>query len=345
MKILIISNMYPSREKSFAGIFVKNQYEAIRDIMVNDEIDIFYMRRRFTSKLGSALKYISAVFGFVKFLFKRYDIIHLHYLYPLIYLANFYKILYPNTKLVVTYHGSDVTKKINKKNIKSVRKLLKKVDYHIPVGNALAKILETKTKTKADKILPVGVNDKVFYFENVDKVYDFIYVGSFIHRKGVDLILDIIPELEGSITICFVGQGDYIDLVRELGIKYKNIEIYEDLKQDEIQKLIIRSKFLLLPTRNEGFPTSTIESMYCGVPVLVSDIPQTKEQVEEGENGFIIPVDDRGALLNKVRELSKIDEFQYKKMVQKTLTYYREISLSNVCKELSIIYQQLIKNV
>ena len=81
MKILIISNMYPSREKSFAGIFVKNQYEAIRDIMVNDEIDIFYMRRRFTSKLGSALKYISAVFGFVKFLFKRYDIIHLHYLY------------------------------------------------------------------------------------------------------------------------------------------------------------------------------------------------------------------------------------------------------------------------
>lgn len=336
--------MYPSKEKSFAGIFVKNQYQALKAMLHEDEIDIFYMKRRFTSKTGSYFKYVGAIFGFFKFLFKKYDVIHLHYLYPLIYLAYLYKLIYPKSKLVVTYHGSDVTKKINSRNVSRIKRLLKKVDYHIPVGKALAEIFQNKTGITPNKILPVGVNDTIFFYEKVNKIYDFIYVGSLIQRKGVDLILEIIPDLEPSINVCIVGQGDYIQDVRDLETEHKNLTFYEGLNQKEIQSLIVKSKFLLLPTRNEGFPTSTIESMYCGVPVLVSDIPQTKEQVVEGENGFIIPVNNKDALLTKMRELKLIDDEDYNKMVKKTLTYYRNISLSSVCDELVEIYTQLANN-
>jgi glycosyltransferase involved in cell wall biosynthesis len=84
--------------------------------------------------------------------------------------------------------------------------------------------------------------------------------------------------------------------------------------------------------------------MYCGVPVLVSDIPQTKEQVVEGENGFIIPVNNPEALLKRMSELSQIDSLIYEKMVQKTLISHREISLSNVCNELVKIYKSLLNN-
>lgn len=336
--------MYPSKEKSFAGIFVKNQYQALKAKLSDDEIDIFYMKRKFTSKAGSYFKYVGALFGFLKFLFKKYDVVHLHYLYPLIYLAYLYKLIHPKSKLVVTYHGSDVTKKISSSNLSRIIRLLKKVDYHIPVGKALAEIFQSKTGILPNKILPVGVNDTIFFYEDVDKIFDFIYVGSLIHRKGVDLLIDTIPELEPSINVCIVGQGDYIQEVRNLEINHRNLTFYEGLSQEEIQSLIVKSKFLLLPTRNEGFPTSTIESMYCGVPVLVSDIPQTKEQVVEGENGFIIPVNDKDALLRKMIELKSINDAHYNKMVKNTLTYYRDISLTSVCEELVEIYTQLANN-
>tara|TARA_B110000093_G_scaffold176790_1_gene212757 strand:- start:378 stop:1445 length:1068 start_codon:yes stop_codon:yes gene_type:complete len=342
IKLLIMSNMYPSKEKSFAGIFVKNQYEKLSKIMVKDTVSIFYMERKFTSKRGSVLKYINSFFKFIPLLFKKFDIIHLHYFYPLIYLVYIYKLLHPKTKIVVTYHGSDITKKVNKKNKKRLNKLATIIDLNIPVGKALSKILKEKLNISANKILPVGVNDTVFYYEKVEKKYDFIYVGSLIHRKGVDLIINVAKKVDSSIKICLIGQGDYIDEVKNLSTTKENIDFFEGLIQPQIQKKLIQSKFLLLPTRNEGFPTSTVESMYCGVPVLVSDIPQTLEQVDEGKNGFIVPVDNEKALHQKMIELSKMNNDRYSEIVNTTLTYYKDISLTNVCNELYLAYNKLI---
>ncbi|MGJ5642994.1 glycosyltransferase family 4 protein [Formosa sp. S-31] len=342
MRILIVSNMYPSKEKSFAGIFVKNQYLTLKSLLPKDSfIDVFYMERKFTTKIGSVFKYVKTFFKFFPFLFRRYDIIHLHYFFPLIYLVNLYKIFHKETKVVVTYHGSDLTKKVNSKNQYQLKKLASKVDCHISVGKALGDILVEKLDVQSDLILPVGVNDKVFFYEKTKKVYDFVYVGSFVHRKGVDLIIEAVKRMNSSISICFIGQGDYLHEIEALVNKYSNVFLYEGLTQQEIQKILVKSKFLLLPTRNEGFPTSTIESMYCGVPVLVSDIPQTKEQVFEGENGFIIPVDNSLALLEKMEFLAKIDVIQYDEMVEKTRTYFREISLTGVCLKLIEIYEGL----
>ena len=341
MRTLIVSNMYPSKEKSFAGIFVKNQFERLKELFQpEDSIEIFYMQRKFTSKSGSILKYISTAIKFIPHLFKKYDVIHLHYFFPLIYLVFIYKKLHPKTKLIVTYHGSDLTKKVTSKNKERLQKLAKIVDVHIPVGKALSWHLKEKLNVKANYLLPVGVNDSVFYFEESKKVYDFIYVGSLVHRKGVDLIIEVARRMNNNINLVIIGEGDYSDEIEVLTSNHQNITFYKGLSQNKIQKIMVKSKFLLLPTRNEGFPTSTIEAMFCGVPVLVSDIPQTKEQVDEGKNGFIIPVDNSEALLNKIIELSKMDNEVYKKLVTSTLSYFKELSLTSVCKKTYSIYKE-----
>ena len=60
MKILIITSMYPSPEKKYSGIFVKNQYEQLQSLMKEgEEIEVFYMKRTFTSLWGSIKKHIS----------------------------------------------------------------------------------------------------------------------------------------------------------------------------------------------------------------------------------------------------------------------------------------------
>ena len=183
MKILIISNVYPSNQRPHAGVFVKNQYEFLEDILREADqghIDILFMRRTFTNMLGSILKYIIFSFRFIKHLFKVYHIIHIHYFYPLILLAYIYKIFRPTTKIVVTFHGRDITEQIDGGLKQSIFKFIaKKIDYTIAVGKTLRdKHIKEKLNIDADIVLSAGVDRRVFYKEEkIRKIYDILFVG------------------------------------------------------------------------------------------------------------------------------------------------------------------------
>jgi glycosyltransferase involved in cell wall biosynthesis len=43
------------------------------------------------------------------------------------------------------------------------------------------------------------------------------------------------------------------------------------------------------------------EAMACGIPVIVSDMVGAKQIVEEGRNGFIVPVGNVDALVHRMR--------------------------------------------
>lgn len=346
MKILLVSNMYPSNSKPYAGIFVKNQYEELKDSLeAEDSIEIFYMKRQFTSPLGTVFKYLRAFISFTRYLFRRYDLVHLHFFYPLIYLVWIYKKIHPKTKIIVTFHGSDITSSVHDKNKKHLRKIAKAVDFTIPVGSTIARIVEEKLRLKTGRILPVGVNNNVFYFEeNQPKIYDFISIGSFIHLKGIDIVIKAIKELTNDdISFCFCGSGDYLQELQQLQKDHK-ITIKQNQTQEQLKVLLNKSKYFLLMSRNEGFPTATIEAFYCGIPVITSDIPQFKEQVKEGINGFMVPMDDVNWLKSKLEEAIQIEELDYMKLQQGALNSFKELSLNNICHELIEIYKNLIEN-
>lgn len=346
MNILLVSNMYPSRQKPYAGIFVKNQYEQLKSMMTGDDsIDIFYLERKFTSKLGSLLKYLKAFVAFLKFLPRKYDVVHLHFFYPLIYFVWIYKKFHPRTKVVVTFHGKDITVNVNDGNKHRLRKIAKIIDYTIPVGKTLAGLVNTKLKLEIGKILPVGVNHNVFYHEkHQHEEFDFIFVGSFIHRKGIDVVIDAIKKLPSKdYSFCFCGSGEYLSEIEELSESY-NITIKQNQTQNELRGLYNKSRFFILMSRNEGFPTATIEAMYCGLPVITSDIPQFKEQVQEGINGFIVPMENDQELLKCLVRTKGMDQSEYLKIQNGALSSFKELSLSEVCNNLYNIYQNLTKS-
>ncbi|MDM9629900.1 glycosyltransferase family 4 protein [Robiginitalea aurantiaca] len=345
MRILLLSNMYPSKEKPYAGIFVKNQFEEIGNQMRKDEqVDIFYMPRRFTGKLGTILKYIRAFFLFIPFIFRKYDLIHLHFFYPLIYLVWIYKKIHPNATAVVTFHGKDITVAVTEKNKKHLKKLAESVDFAIPVGKTLASMVQAKLHLETGMVLPVGVDDRIFRpEENVEKCYDFVWIGSFIHRKGIDLLIQAIRQLDrDDVTFCFCGSGEYIEELQDLAKSYP-ISIKQNLTQPEISRLLNQARFFVLMSRNEGFPTATIEAMYCGIPVLTSDIPQFLEQVNPGVNGYTTPLGDVAAVAEKLGALKDLSDSEYSKLSKGALKSFRELSLQNVCSQLLNAYRKLAK--
>ena len=345
MKVLIVSNAYPSREKKYSGIFVKNQYEELKSILESEDVlEIFYMRRQLTSKFGTILKYFKAFLHFIPFLFRKYDVVHLHFFHPLIYFVWLYKKLHTTTKIVVTFHGSDINNKVNKNNVNRFREISKCIDFTIPVGNELAYAIRSKLSLEIGKVLPAGVDSKIFFKNNffIKKSYDYMFVGSFLPVKGIDILLEVIEKSPRNVSFCIVGKGKlYEDKINELIAKGYNITLKIDQSQQELSKLYNSSRFLVQPSRSEGFGLVVAEGMFCGLPAIVSNIGGFRDQVIHGKNGFLFEVGNVRQLLDQIVYLQSLSKENYDALSKNAIKTSEMLSLQNVCKELKDIYKNL----
>lgn len=64
----------------------------------------------------------------------------------------------------------------------------------------------------------------------------------------------------------------------------------------DVRTWLARSSVFVLPSYREGKPRSTQEAMAMALPVVTTDAPGCRDTVEEGVNGFKVPVRDARAL-------------------------------------------------
>lgn len=73
---------------------------------------------------------------------------------------------------------------------------------------------------------------------------------------------------------------------------------------EEIPALMNAMDVFVLPSYREGMPRSIIEAMGAGKPVVATDIRGCREEVVEGETGFLIPLRDASALADRIERLA-----------------------------------------
>ena len=57
------------------------------------------------------------------------------------------------------------------------------------------------------------------------------------------------------------------------------------------------------PSWDDGWGYAPMEALACGVPVIVTEHTGMKERVQEGVNGYVIPVGDWKALLERLQQI------------------------------------------
>ena len=73
---------------------------------------------------------------------------------------------------------------------------------------------------------------------------------------------------------------------------------------DDIKLALKRCSVFVLPSYyGEGLPRTSLEAMSCGRLIITTDSVGCRETVEEGINGFCIPIKDSKALIQKFEYL------------------------------------------
>lgn len=343
MKVLIISNMRPSVQQPYSGIFVINQYHELQKKLGESLVELFTLERTFTGSLGSIIKYIKIFIRFIPSFFKKYDVIHVHFLVPFILLASAYRFFHPRARVVVTFHGSDISVHMkNKFNRYFFGKLARGADYTIAVGNDLARETKEKLGFSPNLVMCAGIDKKVFYPEHgQEKKYDFIFVGSFYIGKGVDILAEAIRLLNRKdIRFCLAGNGPFLKQFQELSLSY-SIDIKEKQTQEQLRKLYNQSKYFVLPSRSEAFGLVATEAMYCGLPALLSYVGGLKDQLQENVNGFYLYELSGIKLMELMQKAIHLSDEEYKLMSENAKKSNMTFSMEHVIQKTISIYSDI----
>ena len=162
-----------------------------------------------------------------------------------------------------------------------------------------------------ESIKPINYR-QVLNLESDAKLLGFC--GRLDFEKGVDLIIDALPQLlQHHVVLLIAGVGDekYVDFLSQK-IKDLNIEnrVYFLGFVDDILAFLAGLDVAILPSRvKEACPLSPIECLQVGCPVITTDIGAQKEIIEDGKTGLIIPADSVSEIVEKTRLLLNDPEY------------------------------------
>lgn len=361
MKILVISNMYPSKKSISFGVFVKNQVEALRK--KGFIVDVLAVKNPNSSKFQVIFKYIQWLLKSSLFLAlkgKKFNVIHVHYVFPSGLIGLMFKRFNPSVKLIVTAHGGDINKmaKKNPRIRKWTEKVLSEADHVIAVGQELSMELHQSYDVPLDKlsIVSMGVNRTVFKpydkivvrqdLEVNDEAISILFVGNVIKEKGLIELLGAYRKIKKEIPnarLDIVGKIKsefFFDELKSYINTYSLTDIYFHgaHNQTEVAKWMSAANVFVLPSYMEGFGLVAVEAMACKTPVVGSDVGGLSYLLNN-ECGILIEPQSEKSLYEGISQILN-DSNLASKIVENAEAKVEENDEETIIEELIQVYQE-----
>jgi len=341
-----MTNMGPSPEYPYSDVFVRRQVDMLRRLAHGDEtIDYFRLPRRLGSIAGSIEKYTTGVLRFGGICLRRYDVLHLHYAYPLLPLLLFYRRLHPRARLVVSFLGSDVNQQLARGVRRSLfRRWAAGMDHTQAVSHALAEAAEQALGRRIDAVLSVGVDSTTFYpVPGTEKRFDLLFVGRFVAPKGIPHLLEAVRALDdGGLRVCFAGSGQLLDEIRALRARY-DITVALHPSDVELRSLYNQARFLILPSETEGLPVVIGEAFMCGTPVIATRVGGVEEVLTDGYNGLFLAAPSAPAIVDAVARARAMSPEAYAALAANARKSADRHSVETICRQQLEIYRRFAR--
>ncbi|HFP9402815.1 TPA: glycosyltransferase family 4 protein [Raoultella planticola] len=151
-----------------------------------------------------------------------------------------------------------------------------------------------------------GVNSDFFSYKVRDSLYskcDMIFVGHEFERKGLDYAIESLLFVPDYVNLYIVGgSGSSQTKYENLALKYNvshRVHFKGTVLGKELVSLYHECDLFILPSTYETWALVGLESMSCGLPVLMTKVGGIPEYLSDHINGFFITQDSQD-IANKI---------------------------------------------
>ncbi|MED3913926.1 glycosyltransferase [Priestia megaterium] len=358
MKILLISNMYPSEQFPSYGVFVQNTEKIL--VQHGIQVDKIVMQKK-TSKLSKLFSYASHYANVVlRGLTKNYDYLYVHYAshnaLPVLILKKFRR----NIKVITNIHGSDVVPKDpNDKQFESnVEQLLQLSNKIISPSMAYEKLIRNKYNlTNSIYVFPSGgVDPHIFYsYNNKEEAKKKLNlnpdqkvigcVSRIDSGKGWEYFLQAISLLENdtptSYHYLYVGSGVEEEKFKDMMVKlnlHSKVTHLPALPQPELVHVYNAIDAFVFPSKAESLGLVGLEAMACGAPVIGSKVGGLQDYIQPGKNGLFFEKGDINELVSQIRSFINLSDEEKIRMALASIETAKEYDLNKASNILPTIF-------
>ncbi len=133
-----------------------------------------------------------------------------------------------------------------------------------------------------------------------------IVVGRLVPWKRVDALIRALDAWPAPVGLIIVGDGPERErlagLADRLGVA-RRVWFAGTRTPSDVASLLAASTVFVLNSTYEGLPHAALEAMEAGVPIVATDAGGTREAVDDGVTGVLIPPGDEAALPRAVAGL------------------------------------------
>ncbi len=260
MRVLVVTNMYPTEAMPAFGVFVYEQVESLRRKGI--DVDVLFVNGK-----SDAWNYVRGI-GQVRRQVRqqRYDLIHAHYVFSGI-MARFQR----RCPLVVSFHGAG--------------EMASWVGW---LCRGLAPLVDAFTVTSAEHaaqlgnprahIVPCGINTELFRPLPMAEARAQVGLGS--DKRLVLFAADLRPEKRVDIARAAIAllqaQGVPVELIILTGRPHEEVPLYMNA-----------CDALLLTSDCEGSPQVIKEAMACNMPIVSVKVGDVAEVIGGTEGCFL----------------------------------------------------------
>ena len=169
-------------------------------------------------------------------------------------------------------------------------------------------------KQKVVMLRGSGVNLDHFQVQLLPEQFGILCVARLIRDKGIIEYLEAckkIKQRHPDVKCMLVGEID----TNPTAISEEELNTYVEQgivsyygEQSDVRPYFQQCSVFILPSYREGTPKAVLEAMASGRAVITTDAPGCRGTVEDGVNGFLVPVGEVDPIAERVEQLLQSPE-------------------------------------
>jgi glycosyltransferase involved in cell wall biosynthesis len=257
-------------------------------------------------------------------------------------------------KLVLSLRGThiSISPLANENLAQTYRKLFPMIDaFHSVCDSILEEAVEYGAKREKIQTIYSGLNVQNFKVREwkPNQVMKLLVIGRFHWKKGYQYLLDALVLLKkGNIhfKVTLIAQGNMPEEIlfqlHDLNLK-NEVNWINGLPHDQVIERMKEHDALILPSLSEGIANVVLEAMNVGLLIISTDCDGMKEAIQDGINGFLVPVRNPKVLANAIVNLNNLTVGAREGIRMKAhATIERQFNMENSKQAFAEMYKQVL---